>query len=226
MSSGHRAVLLPLPSALLAPLPWPRLHLAKARLILTGDGESALVQSMLSKENKEQSTRISLAWSAKEKVNKLRRRLGLATGTTKLLKKTELKDSEGLDCMLVARERSLPSSETGHSHLISALQHLALAVRSKEKEADRILKKLLDLVGAASWKFVQLDDFLETICEIFQEDKGRVLLVHLGTLIRGVLVKVMPTCNEKKLQSKKGVVRVLFAGKSSQPAAVTKLLMN
>ena len=72
MSSGHRAVLLPLPSPLLAPLPWPRLHLAKARLIFTGDGESALVQSMLAKENKEQSTRTSLAWIAKEKVKKFR----------------------------------------------------------------------------------------------------------------------------------------------------------
>ena len=84
LSSGYRAVLLPLPSSLLAPLPWPSLHLAKARLILTGDGESALVQSMLSKENKEQSTRTSLAWSAKEKVKQFRRRLGLETGITKL----------------------------------------------------------------------------------------------------------------------------------------------
>ena len=95
VSSGYRAVLLPLPSPLLAPLPWPRLHLAKARLLLTGQGASALVQAMLTKETKEQTTRTGLALIAKEKVKRLRRRLGLATGNTKLLKKAS-RLSEGI----------------------------------------------------------------------------------------------------------------------------------
>ena len=198
ISSGTRAVLLPLPCPLLSPLPWPRLHLAKARLLLTGRGASALVQAMLTKETKEQSTRTGLASIAKEKVKRLRRRLGLATGTTKLLRKTDQRETAGLDSMLVAREPSSPTNETGFDHLTSALQHLALNGRSKKSR--RILKEMLEVVAAASLKLGQVEDFLEALCDFCEEDKDRSLLVGLGALARGMLAKMVPTCNEIELQ--------------------------
>ena len=197
VSSGSRAVLLPIPSPILSPLPWPRLHLAKARMLLTGQGTSALVKAMLSKETKENSTASGLALIAKEKVRKLRRRLGLATGTKKLLKKTEQQETKGLDSMLVASEPSLPANETGFVHLNSALQHLALCFRSKRSR--RILKEMLEVVAAASWNLCKAEDFLVSICDLCEEDLGRTLLIGLGALVKEILAKTMSTCNEKDL---------------------------
>lgn len=167
-----------LPSLLASHLAWPRLHLARARLLLTGGGARGLARARVEEDHHKEEVR----------ARGIKRRLALVVGRRKVLG-GQGQGQDGLHSILVAPGPGHQEGPGGHHHLSQVLLHLALGPRSTG--VARVVRGLMKLVRAIPGDLATADNFIDALCSTCTVDSGRALLVHVRGLVYGVVGRLV-----------------------------------